>query len=62
MSCPDHNKPQEGCLACEIVALKAENAKLQEKVRFWNNAWHEQRILTGKNFWMTPYPRKDVGT
>lgn len=35
--------------------LATEIPELRNKVRFWNNAWHEQRILTGKNFWMEPY-------
>lgn len=35
--------------------LATEIPDLRSKVRFWNNAWHEQRILTGKNFWMQPY-------
>lgn len=55
--CASHDKPDPACQACEIKTLKAEVARLQTKVAFWNTAWHEQRVLTGKSFWMTPYPR-----
>lgn len=41
-----------------FISLAREIETLRDKVKFWNNAWHEQRILTGTSFWRTPYPRK----
>ncbi len=64
-ACYDHEKPQDRCTNCMAATIRKQEsliegqtkeiALLQKKVAFWNEAWHEQRILTGVSFWRTPY-------
>lgn len=50
MKCAIHKEKEDSCIKC----WEAECEELKSKVKFWNSAWHEQRVLTGKNYWMIP--------
>jgi hypothetical protein len=43
----------------ERQAMLAKIKKLEESVKFWNNAWHEMRERVGKCYWEIPYAMRD---
>ena len=47
-----HYEPE--CLFFQNKNLQKELDKEKERIRFWNNAWHEQREATGRAAWHAP--------